>query len=280
MNIDYKIDKNKLKNLEVFFCDVDGTLINKKGELSERTIKVIKNFNKDIIPFILISGRNISGLKRFYKQLELDTPIVTLNGSCTFYNNKVFDSITIDKEIQKELMNVLLEYNNDISISLFNEDKWYVNKLNNIGLQREINLVNEYPTKEIDERDFYSIPINKIMVIAKEEKCKELVNKLGKLKDDLYIINNYSTYIEIFSKKVDKAKAIINLKKLMKFNLERIIVAGDTKIDIPMLELAKFKVTPMNAKQEIKDLANIIIPSNEDSGVSYLVEDIKRIKEK
>lgn len=279
MLIEYKINKDELKDLEVFFCDVDGTLINNKGELSQKTIEAVKGFNKKIMPFILISGRNIKGLIRFYKQLELDTPIITLNGSCSFYNNKVINSITIDRKVQKELMDILFQYKDEeTSISLFNEDKWYVNDLNNKGLIREANLVDEKPMKEIREAEFYNIPINKVMIIAKEEKCKELVDRLKDLNNDLYIINNYATYIEIFSKGANKAKAIENIQKKMNFDMDKIIAAGDTRIDIPMLELAKYKAVVMNAKEEIKEYANILIPSNEDDGIACLLKEIEEIK--
>ncbi len=52
-------------NIRLIFSDVDGTLINSKGELSENTKKVVHKVNELNIPFVLVSFYIIVSLHLF-----------------------------------------------------------------------------------------------------------------------------------------------------------------------------------------------------------------------
>jgi 5-amino-6-(5-phospho-D-ribitylamino)uracil phosphatase len=62
--------------------DIDGTLLNRDGALSELTIKTIEKLIKKGHLVMLATGRPLGGAMPIYRALNLKTPIVTDNGSC------------------------------------------------------------------------------------------------------------------------------------------------------------------------------------------------------
>ena len=67
----------------IFAVDLDGTLLNDKAELNEKTIEYVKALDKDKYKFVITTGRPYLGMTKFYKQLGLDTyPASVNNGLC------------------------------------------------------------------------------------------------------------------------------------------------------------------------------------------------------
>ena len=75
--------------------DIDGTLLNKERELSERTITAIKSNSH--FPFILISSRMPKAMVHLQEELSIShLPLIAYNGGLILDNNKVLHSTEID----------------------------------------------------------------------------------------------------------------------------------------------------------------------------------------
>jgi len=60
--------------------DIDGTLLNKDRELSERTIDTLKKV-KDEMPVVLISSRMPRAMRHLQKEINImDHPLIAYNG--------------------------------------------------------------------------------------------------------------------------------------------------------------------------------------------------------
>jgi hypothetical protein len=55
---------------------------------------------------------------------------------------------------------------------------------------------------------------------------------------------------------------------------------GDAENDIPMLEAAGIAVVPENATEEVKKMATLVVPSNDQDGPAQLLEDLLRRTER
>ena len=62
--------------IKAVFSDLDGTLLNENGTVSEETKEMIEKLKKAGIKFFIATGRSFLAMKRFYDHLELDTEIV------------------------------------------------------------------------------------------------------------------------------------------------------------------------------------------------------------
>lgn len=75
-------------------------------------------------------------------------------------------------------------------------------------------------------------------------------------------------------KDVTKAEAIKELIKYLDINLSETIAFGDGMNDIEMFQAVNYKVAMKNAVQELKDIADMITESNNQSGVAIALNKI------
>lgn len=119
----YNFSKSDQK---MIYCDLDGTLLNSDGGISQFTIDTIKSVVKHGHKFCLITGRPYNGSIDTYNKLELDTIMVNQNGSyITNPSNPNFIPIAIgfNNEIVKEILNneILKKYTNNALIEGINK---------------------------------------------------------------------------------------------------------------------------------------------------------------
>lgn len=72
--------------------------------------------------------------------------------------------------------------------------------------------------------------------------------------------------------KVDKAASLERLLKMLGKSKQYLIACGDGLNDVSMINYAGYGVAMSNAQQAVKDVANVIAPSNDDDGVAWVVE--------
>jgi hypothetical protein len=79
-------------------------------------------------------------------------------------------------------------------------------------------------------------------------------------------------YLEIFSDKASKAESVNTIKEWGQFDY--VIGFGDAENDMEMFQQCNEVYAVSNASVEVQDLANGIIPSNEDYGVPRFIRKV------
>ena len=106
---------------------------------------------------------------------------------------------------------------------------------------------------------------------SEKEACRKLL--LEKF-DGIEITSSLSSNLEIIKKGTDKGSGLKKLCELAKYDLDDIIVIGDSKNDISAFNTAKTKYAVSNACVEIKSLADKIICSNDEGIMKYMENEI------
>ncbi|NLH96582.1 MAG: HAD-IIB family hydrolase, partial [Clostridiaceae bacterium] len=70
--------------------DIDGTLINSEGIITDETAKAIWRCRDAGVVVTISTGRPIQGVRNFIEELGLDAPIITYNGAM------IVDAVTGD----------------------------------------------------------------------------------------------------------------------------------------------------------------------------------------
>lgn len=78
-------------------------------------------------------------------------------------------------------------------------------------------------------------------------------------------------FIEVFTEGVDKARGIMDLKKLT--GADHVTVFGDNLNDLPMMRVADTAVAVANALPEVKAAADVVIGANTDDAVARYIAD-------
>ena len=73
--------------------DLDGTMLNQYGIITEETKDVIKKVQEKGTEVMIASGRAITSVKRFSKEINSQKYFISGNGAVTYdiENNNIFD---------------------------------------------------------------------------------------------------------------------------------------------------------------------------------------------
>ena len=278
--------------------DLDGTMLNQYGVVTNRTKEAIKKAKERGIETIIASGRPIDSIKTIAQEIESDKYFISGNGAIIYdiqkdeiiYENtlkksKVLDIIKICEEnsiyyniyTEKEILaknlqcNVLYYYKENLNKA--EKDKTHITLIDDIY-------------KYISERE------EKILKITVCDSTRTIFNSIiRKLKeiDDVEVLDvshmsrkiiKQGTeeipieyfYTEISAKNVDKWNAIQVLKEIMNIKTEEIIAIGDNINDKKMIENAGLGIAMGQSTPQIKEIANQITDSNCEDGVATFLE--------
>lgn len=269
-------------NYKLICSDIDGTLLNKDRELSERTIGIVKAL-KDIIPFVLISSRMPAAMKHL--QIELDNsdqPLIAYNGGLVNSYSKGKEEELLSIEIPIVLADQILKITkgSSIHVSLYNRDEWFVPVMDKWA-EREMNNTKVIPVVA----DLYEVctkwkeenkGAHKIMCMGESGEIQILENYLmAHHADMLNVYRSKDTYLEIASKKISKLSALaFLLDHSYDISIEEVVAFGDNYNDLEMISGVGMGVAVSNARDIVKANANRITLGNKEDGVAIVLEDL------
>lgn len=264
------------------FSDMDGTVLNSKGEISEANINAIK---KSELPFTLVSARSPQKMESIINTLGIDGIHVSFNGALIFEkkNNKkkILYRQPLDFSVAKNLILDIRDKFPSTGISLYDELNWNID-LETDAIRGEYNIVkvayNMVDFKEFfkEEKDIYKVSFieydNEIF-----EKIVDYVEKEFS-KEELTIQRSLSGYLEITHLNAKKSKGVEFIRYFEKLTKNELAAFGDGQNDIPMFETVGYSVVMGNAPDDVKKYADYVTKSNNEDGVAYAIENfIKKI---
>ena len=253
--------------------DLDGTLLNNEGVVSEISKSYLKKLKEKGHIIIIATGRILNRALVGTDGAEFANYIVSDNGAAVFKNEglnrewkEVYTNI-LSKEIVQRIAsyydkdkfisinicdrNMIHHYDNTINITEFLE------KINEI-IQVSVSFINNELVEEYLKIFREKFPMLKIEIMQ---------DSFGEVK-----------WLEITKKDVEKYKGIAEVAKMEEITNENIIAFGDGLNDIEMLKKCGVGVAMKNALSEVKEQADYITSrTNNENGVveflkEYLVE--------
>lgn len=278
--------------------DLDGTLLNSYGEISEENKKAIEYALNKNVEIVLASGRMPKAIIPFANQLKLNKYIITGNGA-TIYNIQNDETIYnkyITKEkvleivdfCEKNSMFYILYTNSNILTKSLNYNILYYyseNKKNPKDKKININIMSDIYDyiQKYDGNDFLKITI----CDNDEAVFKNINNKIKTIKDiDVLDVAHMSKkiiehgteeveisyfYTEITNLNVNKWTAIENLIKIIGIHKEEVMAIGDNINDREMIINSALGIVTGNSSPYMKKIAKEVVASNNENGVAEAI---------
>lgn len=251
--------------------DVDGTLLNSAGILTEETKKAITACVERGVIFSISSGRPIQGVEYLNQMLGLDLPFITYNGAMVVMGKS--KEILYEQKLSSQNAKNIIELGKkfDTTIMVWMENKLYTNELNDrTNKYKEIAKVEPILIDDVDE--LIKNGVTKILWYDEIEKIEKYQSEVGKY---LFDSVNYHTSRPMFLEFVDiNASKAIAMKRLGDhFGIEQseMIAIGDGYNDLSMIEYAGLGVAMGNSKEAIKEKADFTTLSNDEDGVAHVI---------
>ncbi len=279
--------------------DLDGTLLNSQGEVSQETRIALNKAKEQGIEIILASGRPISSTESLALELGVDNYLISGNGAAVYDIKK--QEIIYDRFLTKEQVLDIAKLceENSFFYNVYTEDEVLASSLNynilfyhkeNVKKIEErrthINIVQsifEY-IKQSGKEKFLKITVcdesrfifNRIMKRLKEIEGIDVLDvaymSKKKIKFGTEDIDIQYYYTEITNENVNKWNAIQFLLNNLNIKKEEVMAIGDNVNDKEMIENAGLGVAMGNSNPKMKEIADQIVSDNNSEGVAEAIK--------
>lgn len=289
----------KIEMYKLVAIDLDGTMLNQYGVVTENTKEVIKKTIQKGTEVIIASGRPIDSIKTIAKEIGSEKYFIAGNGALIYDIQK--EEIIYDKFLprQKVLEIIKICEENSISYNVYTDQTILATALKyNVLYYQKENLKKEESkqTKISIIENIYEYVKNK-----KEDKflkitiCDDnqtvfqsIIRKLRKIDGiEVLDVSHMSRktikqgteektieyyYTEITMKNVDKWGAIQYLMEKLNIAREEVIAIGDNVNDKKMIQEAGLGIIMAKSTPEVTQIADYVTDSNNEEGVAKALE--------
>ena len=267
-------------SIKMIAIDMDGTLLNRTNQLTERTRSTINRAKEKGIEVVIATGRVMKSAVHYSQELGLESYIAACNGAI------VVDSQSrtiIDRPISKLDIGRVMDTGHKLGMyfHFYNEDtfftKTYVKEIVDYytptterfkGQAINIKLYDSDESITKDE----NLKIYKFLFIDKDQnKLKQLKEILVSI-DTIELSKSWIDNLEVMDKGVSKGSAVKLLCSKLGIDPQEVMAIGDNENDLSMIKFAGIGVAMGNAEKIVKDSADYITGSNDEDGVAEAIE--------
>ncbi|RDW22445.1 Cof-type HAD-IIB family hydrolase [Oceanobacillus arenosus] len=282
--------------MKLIASDLDGTLLNEQGVVSEENAQVIKKAIDQGIKFVVATGRSYESASKPLKAVGIVSPVISLNGALTFSEERdIIRKVPLNMSESKKVLQVCQD--EEMYIEFFTSNGIYsvsrehfqevlvdimksanphvseeeVRKMADLRFQAEpVEFVDNY----MEVFSIENLEIYKILAFS-HEKVK-LMNARKRLESEagIAITSSGDINLEFNHPDAQKGIALEHLANSMGIDMDDVMALGDNWNDASMLQMAGRGVAMANAAEGIQDLCDYTTKSNIENGVAVAIEEM------
>ncbi len=251
--------------------DLDGTLLNKKGEVSLQNRRAIEAFQAEGGQLAMATGRSKTSVTHLLGVVPANAPAILANGGVLFdfdrqklLHLEVMSAETVGAAFEAEAafpgvgMEVHLL---DANIAVRRNDV----------LNRHMDIVRSTAT---DAGSLAGVGGDWVKVLFVDEY--ELLIQIKAWMDEHYgdrveCVFSNRFLLELQNKGVDKGKGVLLLADLLGIRHEHVYTVGDNQNDLPMLRVAE-SFAPANATEEVKETVGHLLPHCDENAIAAMID--------
>ena len=267
-------------DIKVIATDMDGTLLNPKGQLDlPRLEKILDKLDQRGIRFVIATGNEIHRMRQLLKHLADRVVLVVANGARIFENDELLQAQTWDDA----MVDRALRYFKGREC----QDQFVVTGMNG-GFVKEGTVFTEldkFMTPEMIEKLYQRMHfvdefdsslfggVLKMSMVVGEERSDAVLQEINDLFDGhVRAVSSGYGCIDILQDGIHKAWGLEELLKRWGLKPEQIMAFGDSENDVEMLEMAGIAYAMENADDKAKAVATALAPANSQGGVYQVLE--------
>jgi len=264
-------------SIKLITSDVDGTILPRGGEISERTKQAVQACTAAGIPFVVSSGRWYVSARPIAEKLGIDEGymIVANGGAIVRMDGSIVKEWLTPTEDAWKIYSIMKKY--DVMMNSFVRNAVY--RINTRALKRQKRGLDGYlgNVYSITNDDVEAYETKGLITPYKLEAYGEDLDALAKLKAELieagYSVSSaYADNMEIMAGGFGKGTAVKWLAEHLGVKREECMAFGDNTNDQSMLDAVGWSVAVGNAVESLKQNARIVAENCEDDGVAKVIE--------
>lgn len=249
--------------IKAFASDLDGTLLNDAGEISEFTARAIKKVQKRGVLWITVTGRSQTTAFPILQKAGISGDFILLNGA-EFRSSSgdliLNEEIPPDKVMQivNHLEREGLSYELNTSTGDFSTDTEFCASAEKMR-----------PVTELISR---KCRFRKIFVFSQSMRGLDNLRKLLSYDNEIFVTSSSQLNIEITSRNATKGKMLEKVCSYYGIYDNEIMVFGNGENDMTMFEYFPISCAVCSGERKILAAAKRVVESNNDNGVGKEIE--------
>ncbi|MBE6055218.1 MAG: HAD family phosphatase [Clostridium sartagoforme] len=274
-------------NIKLICIDMDGTLLNSRDEITDRNKEALRKARELGVTIAITTGRLFSSAKYYSDLIGVDTAVLASNGAYIRINQNGKDTVLetpLPKDIVLSIYNICKKHGLSANFNSWDtlireneipESHAYHIMNKNLPDDKKVNFL-------VDTKDFlntlknfngnilkgivFEDSSNKDNLWAAKEELKETFG------DTLHVVSSGANNFEVILGTISKGIAVAYLAESLNLKPNEVMCLGDSENDLSMIEYAGIGVAMGNGLELIKDAADYITDTNDNSGVAKAIE--------
>lgn len=262
--------------------DVDGTLLNSKHRITDRTKAVLQQAHRQGVHIVISTGRMYTDAEYYSNLIGVKSPVIASNGAFIKDKdtNKVIYQDVLGESLSLEVLALFRKhrikpyfctphkfYYGNVMFKFFYVASTLLGTRNN-KLDMEY-IFSWQQWQKILQKEKNNI-VKCEIIYRNTELIRELRNEIQNIKQ-LEIVDSSRYNIEITRKGVSKGNAVAMLAAFYGLRREEVLTIGDSENDLSMIEYAGLGIAMENALDRVKQKADFVTSSNDNDGVAKAI---------
>lgn len=257
--------------------DLDGTLTDSKGKISEENRAAVRSFCERGGWFSLSTSRPLHTFENILGFAPFNAPIVHASGSLIYDHARktaVFADYLDDTALA--ICREVRELFPDVCLELYNDTDAYV--VNVSSKTRSYHKHTGTSDIYVDLPELAPGPWIKVALTCDD---RATLLELQKYLERTYTENKYifssPNYLEILQHGVDKGFGALRLASHLGVSRNDLYTVGNYDNDADMLEVAAISFAPRNSVEALLKVADVLLPDNDSHPFVAMIEYLERI---
>lgn len=253
--------------------DVDGTLLRSDKALTKRSAQAIMDASKAGVHVVLASARPPRSMKKIYDYLGLKTYQINYNGALVedpIKGMHIYHK-ALPMELARRVLAVARRAVPNIISCVEILDKWCTDGKQEQWPKRTMLQFDPGCYGEVDL--FLNAPVTKLMFLG--ETADIMAARKAVLKNFPKIIAvavSDKHLIQVINPEVEKADGLSLIAAQYGVQRRRCMAIGDAPNDSGMMQWAGLGVAVQNAWPQVLEIADAVVPSNDQDGVAVAIQ--------
>lgn len=255
--------------------DLDGTLFDKNKNVSIENRKAIDLAKKNGCHIVISTGRPYPGIKNLLNDLNLNQPgdfVICYNGS-KIVNTHTEEYVFVNSMSGKDVKELYKESKRlGVNFHAFKVNEELITDEYNPYTDVEMT-INNIDCTLVDFNDIADDEkFLKCMMVSSEENITRIIDEINPIYPNTYsMVRSAKIFLEFLTAGIDKGSGLEFLKNHFNLKDDETMAIGDAGNDLAMIQKAHIGVAMANSFSNIKEVANYVTTSNEESGVAHAI---------
>lgn len=257
-----------IDTIRLVALDVDGTILDSNGRLTSAVNDAIHAAVDRGIQIAIVSGRNLHGIQRVMKMLDLDLLFISSGGAVvsTAFQDPIISQSFIGFSDAQKMIRIARKYHSGIFVEMTDGLYWegpeyylgWLTSLTGVPIHIRADLLKEMKAAPL-----------KLTLIKEHQDILEIEAEINAQALDVHMAFSSPNYLEITKKNINKGQALKIMADYLQIPLEQIAAVGDAENDIAMFQVCGMSIAMGNAPENVQRAATLVAPTNDEDGLAW-----------